>query len=381
MDNDWILAAVHHDDIGVAAWLRVSAALDGSRLPDGRGRLLPLVHETLSRTATVDPRLRELAQARLRRWSVVRSLTSMAAPVLTDFIDDGLDPIVLKGAALADVYASPALRPMVDVDVLIRPIDLPRAVGILQRHGFTSDHDVLNPAKSACLHSAAFMPAEGGGIDLHWMASPQLPPAGTARAQWRRPWYAQLGDDEFRLRARRTTFGEIEVRAPAITDLLLLVVLHGVRFGAADDTRWAVDAAMIVRHRPDDVDWDLFVEQARRRRVGRVTAAALEHLAGHVMVGDLSGRIPADVVPRLRAGRAGRRERIIDALSSRENSMEPSARRIVLDVIIRHLVLTSGESRLAIARSFPWFVSHWLGVERPRHIPGFLRRGTWRDRL
>jgi hypothetical protein len=31
--------------------------------------------------------------------------------------------------------------------------------------------------------------------------------------------------------------------------------------------------------------------------------------------------------------------------------------------------------------SFPWSVALWLGVDHPRHIPGFLYRGDWRKRL
>ena len=61
--------------------------------------------------------------------------------------------------------------------------------------------------------------------------------------------------------------------------------------------------------------------------------------------------------------------------------MHPGVSRIVMDVIIRHLVLTANEPLLATIRSFPWFVALWLGVERPRQIPGFLRRGAWRERL
>lgn len=380
-DNDWILAAVHHDDVGLAAWQRIRDGVDLARLPDGHARLAPLVYETLSQAKVDEPLVAEFAKTRLVRWALVRLLVDAVSAVVADLIAEGIDVMVLKGAALADVYPAPAQRPMVDIDLLIRPADLPRAVEVLARHGMTCPYDVLAPVQTACVHSAPFVPPNGGGVDLHWMASPQLAPSGVARAQWRRPWYLELDDDEFWERSRPVDLGGVEVRSPSMTDLLLLVVLHGVRFGVADDTRWAVDAATILRQRGDEIDWDLFAEQAVRRGVGAVTATALGHLVDHVLVGPLAGSVPDDVVPRLRSGRRSWRERVIDGLSRREHGMEPGAPRLVVDVVIRHLVLTANEPLFATLRSFPWFVALWLGVERPRHIPGFLRRGTWRERL
>jgi hypothetical protein len=49
--------------------------------------------------------------------------------------------LVLKGAALAQlVYDDPRLRPMRDVDLLIRKVDAGRALDVLRRCGFQPDH-------------------------------------------------------------------------------------------------------------------------------------------------------------------------------------------------------------------------------------------------
>ena len=276
-DCDWILAAVHNDEIGVAAWERIRSDTDPANLPDAHSRLAPLVYETLTRANVEDPLLRQLAGTRLIRLASVAHLTRAVTPIVADLIAQDIDVMVLKGAALADVYKSPAQRPMIDIDLLVRPKDVPLAARILERHGLIGAHDVLDPAQVACVHSISFVPTDGfeGSVDLHWMASPQLAPHGIAAAQWRRPWFEQLSDDEFWTRARTTDFSGIEVCAPSMTDLLLLVVLHGVRFGIADDTRWAVDAVTILRQRPEEIDWDLLIDQAVRRRVSAVTATAL----------------------------------------------------------------------------------------------------------
>lgn len=382
-DTDWILSAVHHDEIGVEAWERIRSDADPARLPDAHSRLAPLVYENLSRAKVEDPLLLDLAGTRLSRLASLLVLTEAVMPILVDLVADGIDVMLLKGAALSDVYTSPAQRPMADIDLLVRPKDVPRAAKLLERHGLTAAHDVRDPVQVACVHSIAFESSTGfkGSVDLHWMASPQLAPSGIAAAQWHRPWFEHLADDEFWNRARTADFMGVNVYAPSMTDLLFLVVLHGVRFGIADDTRWAVDAATILRYRHDEIDWEFFVDQAIRRRVAAVTATALAFLRDNVFIGSLEGEIPPAVITRLQSSKPSLRERVIDRLSRHEHTMRPGAGRIVIDVIIRHLVFTANEPLVPTARSFPWFVALWLGVEKPREIPGFLRRGTWRERL
>lgn len=374
-DEDWILAAVHHDDIGLAAWRRLRGGVDVGALPDAHGRLAPLVFETLSRSGVDDPLVPELARARLVHLTLARRLKATVGPVVSGFIDEDIDVMVLKGAALLDVYGTPARRPMVDVDLLVRPRQIPEAVRVLAAHGLTSAVDVRQPVKVACRHSESFLSVSGSGnIDLHWMASPQLAPPGTARAQWRRPWYTQLDDDEFWSRARPIQFGEVSVLAPSTTDLLLLTILHGVRFGISDDTRWAVDAATILRHCADEVDWDLLVDLAVRHRVIEVTNTALRYLIDRILVGGLTGIVPAGVMVRLGSARRSWRERVIDRLSEWEHGMRPGTPRLLVDLVVRQMAFTAHESIVMSVRSFPWFLALWTGVDRPRRMLAVRRR-------
>jgi len=381
-DEDWILAAVHPDETGAAAWSRVRSTFDVLGLPDGRERLVPLLYETVSRTTPDDPLLPELGRGRLLRLTDRRRLLAAVVPVIDALVDESIEVMVLKGAALADVYESPAHRPMVDVDLVVRLRDLPQAVDILSRKGLRAEVDVLRPVKVACRHSMAFVPIAGGvgTIDLHWMASPQLAPVGVARAQWRRPWYLELADDEFWLRSRSIEFEGVAVSAPSMTDLLLLSVLHGTRFGIADDTRWAVDAITILRRRGGEVDWDLLVANAQRHRVGEVITSSLDYLSERILLGTSPDPIPSEVMSRLRSTRVSKRERLVERLSERESSMRPGRARLAIDITIRHLAFTAGEPLLPTMRSFPWFVALWTGVERPRQLIAVRRRlhGLWR---
>ncbi len=50
----------------------------------------------------------------------------------------GIPPLVLKGPALIHlVYRDPALRPMTDIDLLVRPSDRPRLQAVLKKLGYT----------------------------------------------------------------------------------------------------------------------------------------------------------------------------------------------------------------------------------------------------
>jgi Uncharacterised nucleotidyltransferase len=60
--------------------------------------------------------------------------------LLEAFAASGITIILLKGAALAHrIYASTALRPMVDIDVLISPVDIERAVMTTSKLGYSFD--------------------------------------------------------------------------------------------------------------------------------------------------------------------------------------------------------------------------------------------------
>jgi Uncharacterised nucleotidyltransferase len=58
--------------------------------------------------------------------------------LLAAFAIAAIPNILLKGAVLAHrIYASPALRPMVDIDVLVRPVDIERAVRAASSLGYS----------------------------------------------------------------------------------------------------------------------------------------------------------------------------------------------------------------------------------------------------
>lgn len=104
---------------GVAGLVRHRLRVGGHwhGVPDSAGRALDTWHGAM--------RFKHLARA--RQLAHILSAASAA----------GIDPIVLKGAALAAMaYPHPAMRPMVDIDLLVKPDEVGAMAAILERVGY-----------------------------------------------------------------------------------------------------------------------------------------------------------------------------------------------------------------------------------------------------
>jgi putative nucleotidyltransferase-like protein len=132
------VAAAAPDD-----WERAVAVLSSHRL-------LALVHQTVGEDLlggapeSVIPRLR----AEVRATFVQNGFAMGALDLLLSALEwEGVEPIVLKGAALLNmVYPSLGARPMVDVDLLLKQGDEARALAVLDSlgHARTLEGDAWN---------------------------------------------------------------------------------------------------------------------------------------------------------------------------------------------------------------------------------------------
>jgi hypothetical protein len=168
-------------------------------------------------------------------------------------------PVVLKGPALAErYYPNPAARPYGDVDLLVSPLELRRAIAAFEASGFEvgdRNWDLLVGDLRGQVH---LLRANLSTIELHWHVvngarqRRTIPVTWDALAAAGEPW-------ELDGRACRALPPEVE-----IPSLCLHAALHG-----AGHALWLVDVGMIARrHR---VDWDSVVrrlDEWRMRRAG-----------------------------------------------------------------------------------------------------------------
>lgn len=121
--------------------------------------LAPLIYAHLRQAqAEIPPSVRRtLAAISVRQERAAQIQTEALAQILDSFDRAGVTAFVLKGGALAhSVYPAPGLRPMYDLDLLVRTADAQQAMALLQRLDFL-------PTGSS--------PHETGGFHQH------LPPA------------------------------------------------------------------------------------------------------------------------------------------------------------------------------------------------------------
>lgn len=244
--------------------------------------------------------------SRLETWARNVVLTDRWLEITRGLSRAGIDCLTHKGMALIHtVYPDPGLRPMADVDLLVRPDDAGGAVRVLSDAGYCAV-EAPNDGRRR-----PYLVAERGGvtIDLHWHLAHYSRFDGIVAVDhdgvWRRarPLATPAGD-------RLTLSAE---------DTLLHVALHltlGSEFGRLV---WFSDVDALVRAYADTLDWDLVLSEATRWRVRVIVGYVLD-----VARAALGSPVPDSVARRFRPD-AGRRAALRACLAA---PCPPSVARI-----------------------------------------------------
>ncbi|MBK5256352.1 MAG: nucleotidyltransferase family protein [Vicinamibacteria bacterium] len=288
---------------GHQAWNRWRAQ---AQLPISSGlhRLLPAVYwnlrDAVSKDHWLDMGKAEYLRARYRNLLQFDD----AAPLMGDLKRAGIDVLLLKGAALvAAHYPDPGLRPMVDLDVLVRPTDVERTIAALAGRGYEPAVSVDQTAR-AFAHSAPFAREGAVPIDLHW-----------------RSVEGDAEDEAFWERAVDVRFSGVDIRVPSPADLLLNACIQGQRWDWDAPQRWVLDAMTVVRSSGARLDWSRLIERARARRAASSARDALDYLRA---------TFEADIPQRVLATLATARVSVSERLADRARRVRPDLRGPVL---------------------------------------------------
>jgi len=238
----------------------------------------PLVYRNLKRLGRAAPvpgsaleRLREIYEAEtVRKLRVYQEL----ARLLETLRKDGVRAIVLKGAHLAcAVYGNIGLRPMCDVDILVRKTDLPAARQSLLGIGYGQPQYTPDKGK----HLYPFTKAGAIPVEVHWTLETEPEPLVADR-------------DHLRERARPFTFGKSEALGLCPDDLFLHLCFHAAHHGFVLGLQPLCDIVEVVGFYDDRLDWDAIRSRARLWRVSKSVFLTLR------LIGDLLGPIVPDSV-------------------------------------------------------------------------------------
>jgi hypothetical protein len=181
----------------------------------------------------------------------------------------GVPVIPLKGAFLAEtVYGDIALRPMADLDLLVKPSDLPTAIEVLRQLGYESDQPFDPVAQQARFQDMPPMRKPGSAmVELHWTLVTPLCGARIGQGELEGIWE----------RSVPATVAGVPSRTLAPEDLLLHLCMHASAHHRFADVglKSFVDMAEVARHYGGALDWSGFAERANRWRVANGVRMAL----------------------------------------------------------------------------------------------------------
>jgi len=238
-----------------AAWEAWRARADLDRLDEESYRHLPFAYHRLRDLVSADRTL-EIARGVYRRaWYQNHLLLRELEGILDRLAEQGIEAMLLKGAAMAvRYYPTPATRPLGDLDLLVRHRDAARAAAALTHAGWVAGRET--PVGELVKHAHGVALRRGAAsLDLHW------------NALWAKR--TSDADDQFWEAAEPVDFRGRRALALAPSDELVHACMHGARrsqnaysWQPLPLVRWATDAALVLRGRA--VDWSRVEATAAR---------------------------------------------------------------------------------------------------------------------
>jgi len=200
--------------------------------------------------------------------------------------------IALKGAHLAElVYGNIALRPMVDLDLLVKKKDLPGVEEKLLEIGFvpTAPQKKMTEIHH---HVVYRWPEKEINIEVHWdIIGSAYPFNVDIEGQWNR--------------ARPAVFDGVEILVQCPEDLLLHLCLHTARDLYQTGLKPLCDLLEIIRRNQDKMDWDQVFLRSGQWGIGKFVYLTL-NLTKEL----LGAAVPEDLLKTIRP--PDFQERVID---------------------------------------------------------------------
>jgi Uncharacterised nucleotidyltransferase len=262
----------------------------------GKGLFLP----------ELEQRLRDFYYANLHRNLVLQNELQR---ILQGLNDAGVEAIVLKGMALAQVvYRNPAVRPMGDLDLLIRSDDIPKAVEKLSDMGYAypdylrEELDLNQGALTSYSHHEYLQKASSQRfvVELHrFLIGPQY-----YRKHVPLEWFWES--------AREFSLGKTQALVLGPEAMTIHLCAHLCLHHQGVKTLLGFqDIAEVVAGYGVEMDWSLLLDRARQCRLGMCLRHVLDHLEKEWQV-----PIPDSIQRELHDLKPGTQERLIFHLRS-----------------------------------------------------------------
>lgn len=290
------------------------------------------------------------------------------------FHEEGVNLMALKGAALVlGCYRDPGLRPMCDIDVLIRPEAADRADRLLERLGYRrGKHLVRKDFYPRFHYEAEYL----GGMPEPVRFDVHVRP-------WRPLRYARLVPvDAFWKRAStaaalHTTHTGHNVTVPGDAEMFIHLLCHAA-FHGATRLLWLLDVQRFAATRGRGLDWTRFVSLLRAWRLVHAARFALDRVES-----TLGRFVPDEVRDELAAERVSWRDRLALWQSPRDAD-SPWMHTLVDGVCTDGLAFRMGYLRAVLlpdashlAEGYRSDHRGWVACAHARRASSAVRRLLW----
>ena len=267
-------------------------------------RLVPQLYGTLSAFSHLVP-TRQLGALRLRYQENARNalwFTAELQRILSYLESAGIQALPYKGPVLAKtLYGEVTQRQFNDLDILIRPADVPKAKAALLALGYPCGPELGPPQEPAYIASGCgyvfHSPAGRNLLDLQWRIVPRFYSIDFEVADFLKR------ADEINLETQSMEDGRprpsvsprpglsCPVRTLCAEDLLLVLCVHAAKH-VWIQLSWLCDIAQLATNQP--LDWNAIQDEARRLGIERIVSLNL--LLAHKLLGSA---LPAQIQKRL----------------------------------------------------------------------------------
>ena len=345
-EESLLKACLAQGDEALLSWRAWRDRVDIENVDIGTQRLLPLLYDNLRTHGVSDPILSRYKNVYRYVWLQNQLLARQAVEVLEVLTAAGVQGMLLKGIALIPLYYSRfGLRPMNDIDVVVRPETGGCSIDALRRAGWRVKDPDWSDRKIGHDHAVALErgPFE---LDLHWRVLQEK---------------HSVAYEEFWLAGQTIAILGKPAKTLSDTDHLLHTCAHGARLNAVSPIRWVADAAVILRSA--SIDWARFMRATRTLGLVLPVRETLAYVGR-----TLPCSVPAHVIAELQAMPVTRSEKL--DFEARLSSL--GFRRIVVRYYREHARTPQGAgSPLTFLRNvqIAWGVTSMAGT-----VPEGIRR-------
>jgi hypothetical protein len=284
-------AAVLQGEPALKAWKEWTRQTNLDVIDYGSHRMVPQLYRNLQRHGVKDPMMDRLKG--VYRYYLYKNeiLMHRIGTLLAAFEEAGIETMVLKGAALIQLYYKESgLRPMLDADVLVHAHQAKLAMQVLTKSQWKPFRYLQPLMRIPIVHSTPFEDSGRRQMDLHW------------HLFWE--CFNASDDDDYWRNAVPIQIGGAQTLALSHTDQLLHICWHGARWNEVPPIRWVADAMAILGAAAAEIQWPDLLKKAQRHRIVLPVKDSLEYLKKK-----FDAPVPDSVLQSLSAVRISKIER------------------------------------------------------------------------